>query len=274
MFLLHTILSKLVAIVPFPSRLVESRSDHSFKLEIEQSQGVDGEKLAERVSWGSLGEEIEPANITVPLNTQANHTWDFGLERTVFSSFANQSAAFYSLGNVVVEPLGSSLSSEPSLPNFLYDNLSSRGGTRNFIYGSARYGSGYGEIYVTVGGFPLWDAAAYNLSVISKSYPFGFWPISWGSSNYGGSNAFKDVKDYRPGGPQSVLIAALDEYSNKFSECYLIIADRATATGLNTILRLPTLTGGCGMYGGNPLYEFQPDELATNGSHVLQTVND
>lgn len=170
----------------------------------------------------------------------------------------------------MVEPLSPSLSSDPSLPGLLYANLSSRGGTRTFIYGSARYGNGHGEIYVTVGGVPLWDAATYSVPVVARSYPFGFWLTGWGSSSYGGRNAFKDVKDHPVrGGTPNRSHRRLRDSSVPSAYCF-VIADHATKKGSDTVLNRSPSSGGCGMYGGSTLYEFEPDELATNGSHLLQ----
>ncbi|KAF8316534.1 hypothetical protein DL93DRAFT_2166006 [Clavulina sp. PMI_390] len=61
------------------------------------------------------------------------------------------------------------------------------GGTRDQVYGSSRYGSGY-------------PYGGYGSYVSGRGFPFGFWPMYWGPHYYGGSEYGPERNESRPGG--------------------------------------------------------------------------
>lgn len=86
------------------------------------------------------------------------------------------------------------------------------GGDRSTIYGSRTFGSGY----------PY--GVTSNQSISSRPFPYGVWPIYWGS-NYTGSDEYGPSLDpFRPGG-QLVTIPV----SKTSSETYYLVGDRDSA---------------------------------------------
>jgi hypothetical protein len=149
----------------------------------------------------------------------------------------------------------------------LFEGREVGSGPRNSIYGSSRWGSGLG-VGMLEGSEYQWYYRPY-LYNSTVSYPFGFWPIHWGSiaNYYNFSLQFKSSR-FRPGGAQNLILASLHEDISD-SPYYYVVADAYTTKGLSTILSLPVAKGGCGMYPDNPIYTFEPEQLATNGTRTL-----
>jgi hypothetical protein len=153
----------------------------------------------------------------------------------------------------------------------LYEGREVGGGPRNNIYGSSRWGSGLGNSKWWGGGYQwFYDAGVYNLR---PSFSFGFWPICWGSieNYYPLSLPYKSPR-FRPGGAQNLILASLHEDIPN-SPYYYIVADAYTIKGINSILSLPVAKGGCDMYPDNPIYVFEPEQLAPNGTGTLVPVD-
>lgn len=97
------------------------------------------------------------------------------------------------------------------------------GGSRNNVYGSSTYGSGY----------PI-GSSALGYGVAGAGFPFFFWPVVWGGGlGYGGAYLYNH--DYgnsdnpdRPGGPM-VLATFNSPTSNS---TFRLLADNSTATSL------------------------------------------
>jgi hypothetical protein len=121
-------------------------------------------------------------------------------------------------------------------------------GTRNEIYGSARYGSGYGTYSVVEGG-KMEYTPDLTLNVSGRDFPHGFPPLAF--RNYSGGDEyiggqFSDYPGVTPSdldgfnSVQKLLIAQKD------SQVWFIVADGETVDVLSQVLRLPVSQGGCG----------------------------
>ncbi|PVF99459.1 hypothetical protein CPB86DRAFT_783576 [Serendipita vermifera] len=142
------------------------------------------------------------------------------------------------------------------------------GAPRNYIYGSSRWGSGFGTVNHPNPAMYIW--VPYDtLAQPPRSNPFGFWPIYWGSGldYYEYSTHYKSQR-FRPGGAQSAILASRDG-GPSYRPYWYIIADSYTINGLNTILKLPVDKGGCGMYVDGQVYDFDADAVAPNGTRTL-----
>jgi hypothetical protein len=141
----------------------------------------------------------------------------------------------------------------------------SGGGTRNEIYGTARYGGGYGTYQVVDGGGTEYTPD-FTLNVAGRDFPHGYPPLTWG--NYSGGQEYFDaqISDYpgitppsrsdspHPSGydqTTSISKLYLAMHANAFdinvtlSEEWFIIADGETLDVLNEVLQLPAAQGGC-----------------------------
>ncbi|KAJ7513081.1 hypothetical protein B0H11DRAFT_1698348 [Mycena galericulata] len=104
----------------------------------------------------------------------------------------------------------------------LFAGRTEGGATRNQIWGSRAYGSGYP-------GF-------YSRGVSGRGFPFYFWPLAWGTGEaYGKEAAYMHTEEYgqpdnatRPGGPQ----ASTSFQSNSTGTMFRIVADNATVAEL------------------------------------------
>jgi hypothetical protein len=227
-------------------------------------------------------------NLTVPLNYGAylngtfNGTWSSSfwiqfsspsLYAVPFAYGGGPSSKYYiystSLSSTTTDSLPHLVNPSPddTSPNLsLYEGRTVGGGPRNAIYGNARWGSGMGTSVEQDGDY-VWYGQPYLSNI--TSYPFGFWPIYWGSvPNYFNESLAYRSSRYRPGGPQRLIIATLDKEPSD-RPFYYIIADEKTIEGLKPILTFPVSQGGCGMYADDPIYVFKPEELTPNGTQVL-----
>ncbi|KAJ3835302.1 hypothetical protein F5878DRAFT_588318 [Lentinula raphanica] len=96
------------------------------------------------------------------------------------------------------------------------------GATRDQIYGTRTYGSGYPN-------------NAGSLGVANRGFPFFFWPVVWGGTAGGTAAYLHDQNEYpnnssRPGG---ILMTAAFQ-SNSTSSIYRILADNTTVSDLIT----------------------------------------
>ncbi|KAF5330458.1 hypothetical protein D9619_005392 [Psilocybe cf. subviscida] len=114
---------------------------------------------------------------------------------------------------------GGPISTIPS--GSLFAGRSVGGGTRNEVYGSSTYGSGYPN-------------GAIGRGVAGRPFPFFFWPLAWGGAAVG-SAAYLHNTEYgrfdnssRPGG---IMVTAAFSSSTQ-NTTYRLVADNATVTDL------------------------------------------
>ncbi|THU97842.1 hypothetical protein K435DRAFT_662114 [Dendrothele bispora CBS 962.96] len=115
---------------------------------------------------------------------------------------------------------GGSVSNIPS--GSLFAGRTQGGGTRNQVYGTSGYGSGYPGVS--------------GLGVASRGFPFFFWPIAWGGAAGVGSAAFLHNREYgnpdnssRPGGP---MMFATFVSSSSQNTTFHVVSDNTTVTDL------------------------------------------
>ncbi|KAJ4497841.1 hypothetical protein C8R41DRAFT_821308 [Lentinula lateritia] len=103
----------------------------------------------------------------------------------------------------------------------LFAGRSAGGATRDQIYGTKTYGSGYPGVS--------------GRGVASRGFPFFFWPVVWGGVAGGSASYLYDENEYgspdnssRPGG--KLLTAAFQ--SNSTSSIFRIISDNTTVVNL------------------------------------------
>ncbi|KAJ7136791.1 hypothetical protein C8R44DRAFT_661643, partial [Mycena epipterygia] len=105
----------------------------------------------------------------------------------------------------------------------LFSGRSEGGATRNDIYGSQAYGSGYPGVN--------------SRGVDGRGFPFYFWPLSWGTGpNYGPNATYLHTDEYgqpdnssRPGGP---MANAAFQSNSTAGTTFRLIADNTTVTAL------------------------------------------
>ncbi|KAF8985212.1 hypothetical protein BDQ17DRAFT_1169730, partial [Cyathus striatus] len=99
----------------------------------------------------------------------------------------------------------------------------SGGGTRNEVYGTQVYGSGYPGIA--------------SRGVSGLGFPFVFWPLAWGGIAGAGGAAYLHSTEYgkpdnttRPGGP--LFTATFPSSSNNGNSTFRLLSDNTTVTTL------------------------------------------
>ncbi|KAK7447381.1 hypothetical protein VKT23_014091 [Stygiomarasmius scandens] len=113
---------------------------------------------------------------------------------------------------------------QSSIPSgSLFAGRTQGGGTRNQVYGTSNYGSGYPGLG--------------SGSVAGRGFPFFFWPIAWGGAAGAGSAAFLHNREYgnpdnssRPGGPMTFATFV----SNSQNTTFHVVADNQTVIDLIT----------------------------------------
>ncbi|KAG8823447.1 hypothetical protein FRC17_009329 [Serendipita sp. 399] len=199
--------------------------------------------------------------ITVPLNTLACHTpasempprWTLAKPIPRFrlpSTFSFASWCTNGGGDPIqLSPAASDLS--------LYPGLSEKWigvGTRNEIYGSAQYGSGFGTYSRQDGKLSYDPDLTLNLTHWTRSLAFGFPPIPWAGYR-GGDEMRKAWEGYSPGigvtnavsGPGVGVNAGLIAMKNGDQrQRWDILGDAATLNILAEVLERSTDKGGCG----------------------------
>ncbi|RDX43609.1 hypothetical protein OH76DRAFT_1487753 [Lentinus brumalis] len=108
------------------------------------------------------------------------------------------------------------------------------GGTRDDVYGSSSYGSGYPGVK--------------GLGTAGRDFPFGFWPVAWGASAGAASAAYLHTDEYgepsnttRPGGPE--MRAVYTSGDKTYNNTLHIISDNATVQWLMHFIEKEPLPG-------------------------------
>ncbi|KAK0238994.1 hypothetical protein EDD85DRAFT_951206 [Armillaria nabsnona] len=144
-----------------------------------------------------------------------------GKASSVSAEGTSKAASSYSKG-------GGSTSTIPS--GQLFAGRSIGGGTRDQVFGTKSYGSGYPGIS--------------GRGVAGRGFPFYFWPVVWGGAAGAGTAAYLHSDEYglpdnssRPGGPMvSVTFNSSAGDSSKFQ----VVSDNTTVTSL-----VSDITGNC-----------------------------
>ena len=192
----------------------------------------------------SSGADSPPISLVVPLNRGAADTRLDATSQIVIPHLP-----------LVATPFSNGGGDEHTIPAGTFQHRKVGGGTRNQIYGSARYGSGYGRY--TTGDNGRNYEADLTLNVAGRDFPFGYPPISWGE--YSGGDEYKwppqddvpglAVNDnpyqhvYSSGSPRSYGGMA----ANKGDQSWIVVADAATINILWDVLLLPEDKGGCNL---------------------------
>lgn len=136
----------------------------------------------------------------------------------------------------------------------------SGGGTRNEIYGTARYGSGYGQYTTSADGTTQYQPD-FTLDVSRRDFPHGFPPLSFG--NYSGGGEYYSVEQGDlPGvlAPHHCATATIGSCDARVfaldisvgDQTWYVLADYVTVETINAIVSLPVAQGGCNMIGRIP----------------------
>ncbi|KIM21951.1 hypothetical protein M408DRAFT_79787 [Serendipita vermifera MAFF 305830] len=131
------------------------------------------------------------------------------------------------------------------------------GGTRNEIYGTARYGSGYGKYTSSAGGTMQYQSVL-TLDVSGRDFPHGFPPLSFG--NYSGGGEYYDVDSSDLPGileSHSYNTAVLGQpelpvytlYVRTSNRSWFVVGDVASLNIVNAVISLPVDQGGCNLVG-------------------------
>ncbi|KAG8812871.1 hypothetical protein FRC17_001777, partial [Serendipita sp. 399] len=199
--------------------------------------------------------------ITVPLNNLACHTP--ASEMPSRSTQAKPVPRFrlplsFSLASwctngggepLQLSPAASDLSSNPGLRERWIGV-----GTRNEIYGSAQFGSGFGTYFSQNGKLSYDLDLSLNLTHWTRSLAFGFPPLPWGGYR-GGDEMRKAWAGYRPGigatstvsgGGEGVDAGYIATKNGDQRQRWDILGDAATLNVLAEVLERPTDKGGCG----------------------------
>ncbi|CAG7852988.1 SubName: Full=Uncharacterized protein {ECO:0000313/EMBL:CCA72725.1} [Serendipita indica DSM 11827] len=203
--------------------------------------------------------QLELYQLTVPLNVTAftrghinQTTFELKLKDTMSRSYART----FAVGG-----------GDPQFVNgvnglfYASDSYSYGGGTRQYIYGSALWGSGDGDLRRNVTALPpvangygyAW-VPSLALNMTERRYPFGFWPLYWGTK-YRPTSRWQD-DSARPGGPQRVALVRSNE---KSPITWWMSGDEESLKAVMPVLALPTWKGGCGVYNDTTLYTFDLD---------------
>ena len=215
-------------------------------------------------------------DITVPLNNAASTylggvvvihpTWN-----SSGGNFSTDAGCFVVGGGIPRYANGTGgVISDTSVNSFTYG-----GATRQFIYGSARWGSGYGTLVEDseavlpfANGYGYrWQPSTDVLDMRGFRYPFGFWPINWGRA-YSTSGQWRD-NNSRPGGPQ---VVALMKSSNTSTFDWWIMGDNDSLAMLTIMLALPKDKGGCGIDSNPPTYNFDPEQTTVLRDRITDNV--
>ncbi|KAJ7583873.1 hypothetical protein C8J56DRAFT_952087 [Mycena floridula] len=137
-----------------------------------------------------------------------------GRGSSVGTSTGSKSATPFSSGGgkVTTIPSGS-----------LFAGRQAGGGTRDQVYGTSTYGSGYPGVS--------------GRGVVGRSFPFYFWPLAWGGAAGAGTGAYLHNSEYgrydntsRPGGVMTYAIFP----SNSGNTTFRLVADKTTVSDLIT----------------------------------------
>ncbi|KAK0501410.1 hypothetical protein EDD18DRAFT_1347495 [Armillaria luteobubalina] len=144
-----------------------------------------------------------------------------GKSSSVSAGGTSKAAVSYSKG-------GGSTSTIPA--GQLFAGRSIGGGTREQVFGTKSYGSGYPGIS--------------GRGVAGRGFPFYFWPVVWGGDAGAGTAAYLHSDEYgfpenisRPGGP---MISVTFNSSAGDSSTFHVVSDNTTVTSL-----ISDITGNC-----------------------------
>ncbi|CAG7852987.1 SubName: Full=Uncharacterized protein {ECO:0000313/EMBL:CCA72724.1} [Serendipita indica DSM 11827] len=215
------------------------------------------------------------SNITVPFNNTAYtlHSVERSLVETLWRGPGSDRISVYTwtfaAGGGV--PKSAPGNGGANVTTSTVDAFTYGGATRQFIYGSARWGSGFGVLVEdSKAELPFANGYGYrwapwtSLEMDELHYPFGFWPLSWGRG-YSTSGKWRD-DDWRPGNTQ---VVALLKSSDTSKVEWWAMGDSQSMEELLKVLSLPTEKGGCGISGNTPVYKFDPEE--NNVLHDVST---
>ncbi|KAK7040780.1 hypothetical protein VNI00_009686 [Paramarasmius palmivorus] len=140
-----------------------------------------------------------------------------------------------------------------TVPGQLFGGRQQGGGTRDQVYGTSVYGSGYPNIS--------------ERGVAGRGFPFYFWPIAWSAGvdeeSYLRSQEYGKVDNTsRPGGP---LVQATFT-SNTMGDTFRVVMDNATASSL-----IPRLWAFCLEWLVPPVNTTSTTSLAASYPSVLPT---
>ncbi|KAG8802213.1 hypothetical protein FRC17_006468 [Serendipita sp. 399] len=150
---------------------------------------------------------------------------------------------------IQLSPTASDLSTNPSLGEKWIG-----AGTRNEIYGSAQFGSGFGIYSIRDGRLSYALDLTLNLTHWTQSLAFGFPPIPWGGYR-GGDEMRKAWAGYSPGiGVTNTVSGERLGYTAGYiamkngdqRQRWDILGDAATLNVLAEVLERATDKGGCG----------------------------
>ncbi|KAF8223832.1 hypothetical protein L208DRAFT_1411362 [Tricholoma matsutake] len=117
--------------------------------------------------------------------------------------------------------------SAPISAGQLFSGRQSGGGTRNQVFGSQQYGSGYPGIT--------------GRGVAGRGFPFIFWPLAWGGAIGLGTGAYLHNNEYgrpdnssRPGGP---MVTAEFVSNSTNATTFRLLADNTTVSDLITAIK-------------------------------------
>ena len=203
-------------------------------------------KLVRREEYiDNTGSNLQNVTITVPLNNAGanNQSWikpsKFDINLRI--PYTPLIATAFSTGG----------GSSQTINGGDFAGRKSGGGTRNEIYGTARYGSGYGR-YTSSGDGTVQYEPTLALDVSGRDFPHGFPPISFGNYSGGGDYYMKDGSNYpgiedlgsddgwdRSAHPTAGLQLRKDKYT------WILLADATTLKIVAAVLALPEAQGGC-----------------------------
>ena len=221
----------------------------------------------------SKRKQLTIEDITIPLNRGVDPKTYLKVPDILLPSAGNYSeyARFVAVGGGVPRVVTAASGTSASGANTL------GGGTRQYIYGSAVWGSGHGSLNTTPtgeqeNGYGYFWVPTLELQRSGGWYPFGFWPLCWGNSDasYMASSLWYNDAG-RPGGAQAVYLVKSSADSRIE---WLIVGDASTVKGLKTILEVEKEKGGCSVHPGDAIYGFLPDYVASTAGGTLYALAD
>ena len=205
-------------------------------------------KLLRREDYiDNSGSNVQNITINVPLNNAGanNQSWinPAKFDTNIKIPYTSLVATAFSTGG----------GNGQTINGGAYGGRKSGGGTRNEIYGTARYGSGHGKYVPSSSGDGM---AQYEpvlaLDVSGRDFPHGFPPISFG--DYGGGDEYYGRDENNFPGRDNVpsngelnptpyhtdgLVLRKDKY------IWILLADAVTLKIVTAVLALPEAQGGC-----------------------------
>lgn len=193
----------------------------------------------------SSGAHPLPFNFTIPLNRGAADTPLNATSQIIIPHVSLVATPFTDGGGEI-----------RTISTGKFQGRKAGGGARIHIYGSARYGSGYGVYNKKEWGWTY--SVETGLNVSGRDLFFGYPPFHWGDSYSGGKEYSEIPNEDMPG------MALIDDpyraypgpqYPNQYGylmakkgdQSWITVADAATINILWDVLLLPEDKGGCGV---------------------------